>query len=315
MGETGPPPPPPPPPSGDPVASFTRAPSSGNAPLLVSFDGSSSYDQDGSIVSYTWSFGDGGTGTGVITTHTYTTSGTFTARLTVRDNEGKTGSATHTVTILRVNNPPTAEFSLSPGSGICPAEITFDASASRDSDGSIVSYSWTFGDGGRANGKVARHTYTRWGTFSVGLTVRDDASSTAYRVRTVTINRLLQPLNIVWQTHADESLFQTRYVTQVTWERNPGNDGLGVQIVLYRVFRKKTGESDTFYKAIGEVSGDVYLYLDRDSGKDTYVYTVTGRDNQGHESPIVAGQGTSISLEKPRIIPTVVRRGKTTEKF
>jgi PKD repeat protein len=193
-------------------------------------------------------------------------------------------------------------------------EITFDASGSRDSDGSIVSYSWTFGDGGRANGKVVRHNYTRWGDFSVTLSVRDDSGATTSKARAVTINRLFQPLNIAWQTHADESLFQTRYVTQVTWERNPANDALGVQIVTYRVFRKKIGESDTFYRAISETSGDTYLYVDKDSGKDTYEYTVTGRDNQGHESPIGAAQQTSGILEKPRA-STIVRRVKVTEKL
>ncbi|MEW5900688.1 MAG: PKD domain-containing protein [Acidobacteriota bacterium] len=315
MGATGPPPPPPPPPTGNPVASFSCTPNSGSAPLPVSFDGTSSYDSDGTIVSYSWNFGDGGTGSGSITSHTYTASGVFTAWLTVTDNDGKQGSTSRTVDVTRVNEPPVADFGFPSATYICPVEITFDASASRDPDGSIVSYSWTFGDGGRASGKVVKHTYTRWGTFSVTLSVRDDAGATASKVRTVTINRLFQPLSISWQTHADESLFQTRYVTQVTWERNPANDAFGVQIVMYRVYRKKTGESDTFYKVISEESGETYSYLDKDGGKDLYVYTVTARDNLGHESPIVSGQATSVNLEKLRNVLNVVERGKISEKL
>jgi fibronectin type 3 domain-containing protein len=103
---------------------------------------------------------------------------------------------------------------------------------------------------------------------------------------------LQKPLNINWTTHADESLFQTRYVTEVTWERNPANDALGVQIVLYRIYRKKISESDKAYRVIGEVTGDTYRYLDKDAGgNNIYSYTVTGLDNMGHESPLSGAAG------------------------
>ncbi|MFH1575089.1 MAG: PKD domain-containing protein, partial [Acidobacteriota bacterium] len=311
LGQTGEPPPPPP--GGYPVASFFFSPTSGSPPLVVTFDGTSSYDSDGNIVSYSWSFGDGTTGSGAIVTHTFRTRGVFTVRLTVTDNEGKQGSTSRTVEVIQVNEPPTAEFGYSPGTGIFPVEITFDGSPSRDPDGGIVQYSWNFGDGGRASGRVVRHTYTRWGTFSVGLTVRDDRGATANKVRNIEILRLFQPLDISWQTHKDESLFQTRHVNQVSWNRNPANDALGVQlqIVLHRVWRKKTGESDIAYKLIGEVSGETYAYMDKDAGvKDTYVYTVTVRDNHGHESPIVGGGGNPVLCQPIRNSQPLSSRGK-----
>jgi chitodextrinase len=59
--------------------------------LAVIFDGSASYDPDGSIASYAWEFGDGSTAASVVATHTYTTAGTYTARLTVTDDKGATG--------------------------------------------------------------------------------------------------------------------------------------------------------------------------------------------------------------------------------
>ena len=82
-----------------PVAAFTRDPWSGNAPLLVSFNGSSSYDSDGSIVSYEWNFGDGHSGVGETPTHTFHSAGTHSVKLTVTDTEGATNSTSHSITV------------------------------------------------------------------------------------------------------------------------------------------------------------------------------------------------------------------------
>jgi PKD repeat protein len=65
----------------------------------VRFDGSQSSDPDGSIVSYSWNYGDGKTGSGVKPTHEYMDAGIFTVTLTVTDNEGATGTDTTTVTV------------------------------------------------------------------------------------------------------------------------------------------------------------------------------------------------------------------------
>ncbi len=65
---------------------------SGMAPLAVSFDSSGSNDPDGSIVSYSWDFGDGNTSTEMNPEHTYLATGNFNATLTVADNIGATDS-------------------------------------------------------------------------------------------------------------------------------------------------------------------------------------------------------------------------------
>ena len=64
-----------------PTASFTATPS----PLAVAVDAAASTDVDGTIVSYAWDFGDGGTATGVTATRTYAAAGTYTVTLTVTD--------------------------------------------------------------------------------------------------------------------------------------------------------------------------------------------------------------------------------------
>ena len=81
-----------------PVAAASATPTSGTIPLAVAFSGSGSSDPDGSIASYAWTFGDGSSSSGVSSSHTYVSAGTYTAKLTVTDNLGATGSKNLTIT-------------------------------------------------------------------------------------------------------------------------------------------------------------------------------------------------------------------------
>ena len=82
-----------------PTAVINANPTSGTAAVTVNFDGSASFDPDGLIVSYEWSFGDGTTGAGKTAVKTYTQAGTYTATLLVRDNQGGVGTKTQTITV------------------------------------------------------------------------------------------------------------------------------------------------------------------------------------------------------------------------
>ncbi|NIA10483.1 MAG: PKD domain-containing protein [Nitrospiraceae bacterium] len=94
-----------------PVASFTQTPSSGEAPLVVSFDASDSYDSDGSITLYAWSFGDDRNGSGVTASHIYNSAGTYAAQLTVTDNDGSTDTASRSITVIEPA-PPSARIEI-----------------------------------------------------------------------------------------------------------------------------------------------------------------------------------------------------------
>ena len=63
------------------------------------FDGSGSYDPDGTIVSWEWDFDDGTTGSGETATHEYSSPGVYTATLTVTDDDGATDTDTATVIV------------------------------------------------------------------------------------------------------------------------------------------------------------------------------------------------------------------------
>ena len=176
------------PPTADPNGPYT-----GTAGIVVSFDGSGSSDSDGSIVSYDWDFGDGATGTGVSPSHTYTASGTYTVSLTVTDDGGAINTDTTTATIdpgTGGNAMPAADPN-GPYTGTAGIALTFDGSGSSDSDGSIVSYDWDFGDGATGTGVSPNHTYATGGTYIVWLTVTDDGGATGTDTTTATIQDII----------------------------------------------------------------------------------------------------------------------------
>jgi len=88
-----------------PTASFTANPTSGVAPLEVTFNASNSSDPDGNIISYAWDFKDGNTGSGQTVNHTFSSTGSYNVELIVTDNEGATDSATKTITVTEPITP------------------------------------------------------------------------------------------------------------------------------------------------------------------------------------------------------------------
>jgi PKD repeat protein len=177
----------------DPTAEMTVSTNSGDAQLLVDFDGSTSSDLDGTIVSYAWDFGDGGTATGATASYTYLTPGVYVAELTVTDNHGRTGTAHETITVNAPQAAPTASANATPATGPAPLAVVLDATGSSDSDGTIVSYDWDLGDGGVATGAVVNHVYTTPGTFIATVTVTDDDGLTATFDVAIVVNPTPQP--------------------------------------------------------------------------------------------------------------------------
>jgi len=174
-----------------PNASFTASPTSGVAPLEVSFDASGSYDPDGNILSYEWDFKDGNTGSGEIVNHTFSSIGSYDVRLTVTDDKGATDSATKTITVTKTTNQaPIASFTTTPASGVAPLEVYFNASNSYDSDGTIISYAWNFKDGNAGSGETISHTFVSAGSYNVELTVTDNEGAVVSATKIVTVTEM-----------------------------------------------------------------------------------------------------------------------------
>jgi PKD repeat protein len=164
-----------------PKASLSTVSSSGAVPLAVTFDGTKSADRDGTIVSYTFTFGDGTSVTSAvpIVTHTYTTVGKFIASLVVTDDDGAPSAAVVTSVQVVANKPPKAALKASATTGKAPFLVTFDASRSKDSDGTIASYTFTFGDGSSVttSNPVVTHTYVSAGKYTAGVVTTDNAGA------------------------------------------------------------------------------------------------------------------------------------------
>ncbi|HKH82579.1 MAG TPA: PKD domain-containing protein, partial [Gemmatimonadales bacterium] len=175
-----------------PIAGFTHSCTA----LSCTFANTSSDAAPGTIATYAWTFGDGGTSDQVSPSHTYTVSAAteFTVTLTVTDNEGATDAETQTFTVTPATpvNPPSAGFTQT-----CTLLVCSFVSTSTDvPPGTIVSHAWTFGDGGAAAVKNPSHTYsvTARTDFTVTLTVTDNEGGTAVATRTVTVDPV-PPLN------------------------------------------------------------------------------------------------------------------------
>ncbi|MFC9689013.1 S8 family serine peptidase [Kribbella sp. NPDC056951] len=156
---------------GGPTASFTA--NCANS-LTCAFDGTASAP---SIASYAWDFGDSQTGTGAKPSHTYSTAGTYTVKLTVTDDAGKMGSTTKQVQAGAppAGQPPKASFTVQCQWAVC----SFNGSGSTDPDNDIASYAWNFGDGKTGSGATTSNTYgNAQKTYTAELKVTDRSGNT-----------------------------------------------------------------------------------------------------------------------------------------
>jgi PKD repeat protein len=162
------------------VVADAGGPYSGTVCDPVSFSGSASGGCP--PYSYSWTFGDGGSGSGQFPSHQYTSDDVYTATVTVTDDKGATDSDTASVTISTPNLVADAD---GPYDGYTGIPVDFTGSASGGC--TPFSYSWTFGDGGTSNQQNPSYTYDDPGEYTVTLTVTDDKSDTDVDTTTASI--------------------------------------------------------------------------------------------------------------------------------
>jgi PKD repeat protein len=167
----------PPPPGNPPVVDFTGSPTSGLAPLAVSFTDTST----NSPTSWSWDFGDGSHASSQNPTHTYTQPGTYTVSLTVTNDFGS-GTRSKVGYVTVTSNAPVADFTATPSSGFAPLAVSFTDTSTN----SPTSWSWDFGDGTTSTAQNPSHTYTVAGNYTVRLTVAN-SGGTSSKTATITV--------------------------------------------------------------------------------------------------------------------------------
>ena len=221
-----------------PYATFIYSP---DLPLVgetVTFNASLSTGDGGTIMNYTWDFGDGVsvTETDPIATHVYTDFGTYNVTLTVEDSEDLADSFTDIIRILII---PVANFTYSPTKPIINEIVTFDASDSYDPDRSIVSYAWDFGDGNITMAEtVITHVYTTEETYNVTLTVTDDDGLTDTMWKLITVYSFLytHDVAIISVTPSTTKTYPERIVNITVTAKNEGTAVESFSVTTYYNF-------------------------------------------------------------------------------
>jgi PKD repeat protein len=154
------------------------------------------------------------------------------------------------------NQPPTASFTFNTN------ELTasFNASSSTDSDGSIVSYAWNFGDGTSGSGVSPSRTYGAAGTYTVTLTVTDNGGLTDSQKQSVTVSAT-EPPPVGDEIYLSVSAYKVRGAkyADLTWS--------GVTTPQVEIFRDgvslvvtTTASSGSWTHDTGERGGGSHTY-------------------------------------------------------
>ncbi|WP_406609838.1 S8 family serine peptidase [Agarivorans sp. JK6] len=153
--------------AGSPSSTISVSRSEAVIGQLIQFDGSGSSD-DGTIVDYTWDFGDGSGANGINVSKSYASEGNYTVRLTVLDNDNLSSTSS---TVIQVTNDAASALTIlsSESAGIPPLDVNFQA-ISTASDLTNVQVTWDFGDGNSSTSlgsEAVSHIYNEEGVFMV----------------------------------------------------------------------------------------------------------------------------------------------------
>ncbi len=146
-----------------PSASFIYDPGEGCPGTDINFQAVSP-----DTVTYKWIYGDGGTGNGSSSTHTYHTSGSYLPVLVIEDKKGCTVFS-YARDPIEIFTPPVAEFTPTQEAHCDTALVQFQDV----SQGTVVNWSWDFGDGSGSALQAPAHGYYQPGYYPVSLTVTD----------------------------------------------------------------------------------------------------------------------------------------------
>ncbi|MGQ9908854.1 MAG: PKD domain-containing protein [Candidatus Flexifilum sp.] len=168
-----------------PIAAFSSNPTTGQAPLTVTF-----FNQSvGDITGYNWNFGDGSSSADRDPIHVFTAPGIYNVTLTVI-GPGGTSNVSGQITVQSAS-APRAEFDASPLSGGAPLTVQFVDRSS----GTITAYFWNFGDGATSSERNPVHVFNSPGVYNVFLTTTGPGGS-SFTGQTITVHATIPTLGV-----------------------------------------------------------------------------------------------------------------------
>ena len=221
-----------------PNAKFSASPTSGTKDLTVTFTNQSTPFNDLNALSkFKWDFyGDGSdlleTTTLDSFTYVYTRVGTFNPKLIAVDINNIESDVYNLVTITVndiVNQPPTADFTFQQNTFVSPFSVTF-SDTSKDIDGTITSWNWSFGDGNTSTLQNPTNDYQLQGTYNVKLIVTDNLGLSAEISRSVTVAPLPNKPPIPDFTYSQR--LNTFTIDFLNNSSDPENDALSYEWTL-----------------------------------------------------------------------------------
>lgn len=161
-----------------------------------------STDEDGNVARWEWDFGDGSTSSERNPSHTYAAAGKYDVLLVATDDDGAADTRSHKAepkSRPEEPPPPPPDPPSPPPANEAPhADFHVDCrdksdcefeDTSRDDDGTIVSWSWNFGDGGTSSERNPTHSFSSDGQFDVSLTVTDDDGASNTKAHKVHVKK------------------------------------------------------------------------------------------------------------------------------
>ncbi|HTJ01007.1 MAG TPA: PKD domain-containing protein [Dongiaceae bacterium] len=198
----------------------------------ATLNGAASTDDYG-IISYLWSFGDGTVASNTLPTisHSWTNPGPWTVTLTVMDAARQTDTKSTTVTFTP-GNPPVAAID---GPDVVDETFahngtwstTFYSTNSTDDFG-IWKYFWNFGNGQTSTSPTGNTTYNAVGTYTVSLTVTDNAGQTNQTTHQVTIKANNPPVPVINGPHLLTVSVATNGLWYGAWDGLASTDDTGI---------------------------------------------------------------------------------------
>lgn len=158
-------------------------PNSGTAPLTVQFTASPTGGAP--PYAYRWKFGNGATSQAQDPSYTYSTSGNYSASITVTDSQGTVATAAEAISVGAAPSPLEINLTATPAYGPAPLNVSFSSNVSGGT--SPYTYAWNFSSLGTSTAADPSWNFSTAGSYNVSLSVQDASGNTASRSIEVTV--------------------------------------------------------------------------------------------------------------------------------